>query len=197
MSAVDFLLTPAVQKVLAAIYAQPTRSFTFNELIKRADSGKGSVQLQIDRLITAGVLVEEPRRGNQRSIKANTSFFLYPELLSIARKSFAIAEPLRAALQPFADRIDEAFVFGSMAKSTDSHHSDIDLIAVGDASLLELTEALSEVEQAIGRPVHLSLYTSREWSAVSTTDPILSQISSGSRIQILPDDTAPRIPEPH
>jgi len=186
MSAVDFLFTPAIQKVLACVYADSNRSFTANELIKQAGSGKGSVQLQIDRLIGAGVLVEEPRRGNQRSIKANTSFFLYPELLSIARKSFAVAEPLRAALQPFADRIDEAFVFGSVARSADSHESDIDLIAIGDASLLDVTQALSNVERAIGRTVHLSLYSPDEWSVVKTNDPVLAQIASGSRIQILP-----------
>ena len=44
----------------------------------------------------------------KRAIRSNTSFFLYPELSSIARKTFALREPLLKALQPYEDDIDQA-----------------------------------------------------------------------------------------
>ena len=112
MSAADFLLSPGMQKVLGSVFAAPKRSFTLNELLDRAAGGRGNSQRQIERLIAAGVLAEEPRRARQRSIKANTGFFFYPELRSIALKSFGLAEPLREALKPFEHEIEEAFVFG-------------------------------------------------------------------------------------
>lgn len=187
MSAADFLLSPGMQKVLGLVFAEPERSFTLNELLERAAGGRGNSQRQIEKLLAAGVLDEGPRRARQRSIKANTQFFFYPELRSIALKSFGLAEPLREALKPFEPAIEEAFVFGSVAKGTDTHRSDVDLIVVGNAQLKELTNALFAVEQSIGRSVHLNLYTPDEWAHLKATDPVLARISDSSKIRILPD----------
>jgi uncharacterized protein len=191
MSAADFLFTPSIQRVLAATLAQPNRSFTLQELLRLAASGRGSTQKQIERLIEAGVLIEETRRGRQRSIRANQSFFLFPELSSIARKSFGLAEPLRIALAPYADRIDQAFLFGSVAKGTDTQRSDIDLVVVGTAPLLDLNEAMHGAEQDLARPIHVSLYDPAEWLHLVQTDPVLAQIASGPKLMLLPHDPSP------
>lgn len=185
MSLADFLFTPGLQRVLGATLLQPDRSFTLQELLHLADSGRGSAQKQVDRLVEAGVLREDARRGRQRSIRANTEFVLYPELLSIARKSFAVVEPLKEALEPFAERITSAFVFGSIAKGTDTGSSDIDLIVIGNAPLLELSEALHDAEQVLLRPVNFSLYEPAEWAGLIEKDPIMAQIAQGPMLRIL------------
>lgn len=185
MGLADFLFTPGLQRVLGATLPQPDRSFTLQELLRLADSGRGSAQKQVDRLVKAGVLREDARRGRQRSIRANTEFVLYPELLSIARKSFAVVEPLKEALEPFADHITSAFVFGSVAKGTDTGHSDIDLIVVGSAPLLELSAALHKAEQGLLRPISFSLYEPAEWAALAEADPIMAQIAQGPMLRIL------------
>ena len=185
MSLADFLLTPGLQRVLGATLLQPDRSFTLRELLQLANSGRGSTQKQVDRLVEAGVLREGARRGRQRSIRANTEFILYPELLSIARKSFAVVEPLKEALAPFADRITSAFVFGSVAKGSDSGKSDIDLIIVGSAPLLELSEVLHLAEQGLMRPLNFSLYEPAEWAALLGSDPVMAQIARAPTLRIL------------
>lgn len=190
MSVVDFMFSESMQKVLGLVIAQPERSFTLNELLKHAGGGRGHLQSKIDQLIGIGVLEEGPRRARQRCIKVNKSFLLYPELRSMALKSFAMAEPLRAALKPFEHDITEAFVFGSVAKGTDTHLSDIDLIVVGQAPFMELTSALYDLEIKLGRPVHLSLYASEEWAHLRASDPVLMQIAGSEKIQILPYATA-------
>jgi predicted nucleotidyltransferase len=186
MGAVDFLFTPSVQRVLGLVFARPEHEFTLKELLDRAGAGNGNSQRHIEQLIQAGVLHEGPRRGRQRAIKANTAHFLYSELRAIALKSFALVEPLREALAPFADRIDEAFVFGSVAAGSDSHRSDVDLIVVGGVPLLDLTQSLAEMENRLGRPVHLSVYTAQEWAELSRSDPVLAQISESSKLTVLP-----------
>jgi predicted nucleotidyltransferase len=175
--------------MLGLVLSRPEQEFTLKELLDRAGTGNGNSQRQIEQLIAAGVLVEGPRRGRQRAIKANTAHFLYPELRGIAMKSFALAEPLREALAPFASGIDEAFVFGSVARGTDSHRSDIDLIVIGTAPLLELTEALAVVERRLERPVSLSLYTAPEWAQLRSNDPVLAQISESTQLRLWPHAT--------
>lgn len=185
MSSADFLFTPTVQRVLRATLAQPGRSFYMRELVALADGGKGNTQRQIEKLIDAGVLREEDRRGRQRSIRANTEFFLYPELCSIARKSFALSEPLVKALEPFSADIDEAFVFGSVAKGADRARSDIDLAVIGCVSLARLSEAMLAVEQELGRPVHLNVYEPDEWQELLANDSVIAQIANGSKLELM------------
>jgi uncharacterized protein len=135
-------------------------------------------------------LTQGPRRARQRRIKASTNHSLFDELQSIALKTFALKEPLQAALQPFKDQIQEAFVFGSIAKQTDTAQSDIDLIIVGDAALLAITEVIGQAEQTLKRTINMSLYAPDEWAALKTRDPVLAQIANGPKIGILPNDTA-------
>lgn len=185
MSSADFLFTPTVQRVLAATLANPERSFLLNELLHLAGGGRGGAQQQIERLLQAGVLTEESRRGRQRSIRANRDFFLFDELSSIARKSFGVKEPLARALEPFENDIQEAFVFGSVAKGSDTGRSDIDLAVIGTASLRDLTNALLHVEEELRRPVHLSLYDPQEWEELVANDPVVAQIARSPKLEVI------------
>lgn len=186
MSSVDFLFTPTVQRVLGATLTHPDRSFTLQELLRSAAAGRGSAQQQIDRLVQAGVLMEEPRRGRQRSIRANTEFFLYPELRSIALKTFGLIEPVREALQTYADRIEKAFVFGSVVKGTDTSQSDIDVMVIGLVPQLELFEVTSRLQQTLGRKVQFNVYEPAEWRDLVANDPVVSQIAGGPKLEVLP-----------
>lgn len=185
MSAADFLFTRSVQRILGAVLADPSRTFYIKELVDIADRGNGGVQRQIEKLLQAGVLVEQPRRGRQRVVCVNTDFFLYPELVNIARKSFGLREPLLRALEPFTADIDEAFVFGSIAKGSDSARSDVDLAVIGRAPLLEVSEALLAAEQEIGRPIHLSLYAPEEWQELVANDTIVARIAQSPKLEVI------------
>lgn len=190
MSAVDFLFLPGIQKVLGQAYSHLDQAFTLNELLADAPGGRGTNQRHIETLLEAGVLTEGSRRGRQRAIKANPDYFLFEELHSIAMKTFALKEPLLATLRPFQAQIQEAFVFGSIAKRTDTSRSDIDLIVVGEAPLLELTQALSTTEQTLKRTINMSLYAPDEWAELNENDPILAQIAKGQQIRILSNEVA-------
>jgi uncharacterized protein len=186
MSAVDFLFLPGIQKVLGQTYSHIDQDFTLNELLANAPGGRGTNQRHIDRLIRAGVLTEGPRRARQRSIRANRHYFLFDELRSIAVKTFALKEPLQAGLRPFKDQIQEAFVFGSVAKKTDTAQSDIDLILIGSTPLMEVTEVISRLERTLKRTINMSLYSPEEWVDLIAKDPVLIQIANGPKIGILP-----------
>ncbi|QQE06200.1 nucleotidyltransferase domain-containing protein [Cupriavidus sp. ISTL7] len=187
MGLADFIFAPAVQRVLARVYGEPTRTFTLSELIEHAGGGRGNSQRHVQRLIDAGVLSEQPRRGNQRVIRANTAFALYPELQSICSKSFGLVEPIRAALRPLAGEIAEAFLFGSVARQEDSHRSDIDLMVIGTAPMMALMDAMLKIEVELGRPVHLNAYSPAEWADLVSKDPVVARIAAGSIVRVLPD----------
>ena len=194
MGIADFLISRRQQRLLAPLLTQPHRSFSLSELLRLSGAGRGAGQLQLQKLLSAGVVLDE-RVGNQRRIRVNAEFPLYSELRSICRKSFGLAERLRAVLKPLGKRIRQAFVFGSVARNTDRHDSDIDLMVVGTVTLIKLNEVLAPLEAELGRKIHVNLYALREWEQAKR-DKVVDAILTEPILRILPDvPPLDRIPE--
>ncbi len=121
------LFSNTQQRVLAFLFGQPQRSYFATELIRLAGGGSGAVQRELKRLDESG-LVTVTRLGNQKHYQANPESPIFAELCGIVQKTVGLAEPLREVLLPFADNITAAFVFGSVAKRSDTAGSDIDLL---------------------------------------------------------------------
>ena len=158
----DALFSAGQQRVLGLLYGQPERSFYANELIALAGGGSGAIQRELVRLERAG-LVTTRRVGSQKHFQANAESLLFDELTSIVRKTFGLALPLREALAPLGKRISAAFVYGSVAKRSDTARSDIDLMVVSDkltyASVYAVLESLHE---RLGRQVNPTVYSRKE-----------------------------------
>jgi predicted nucleotidyltransferase len=189
MSIADFMFTPREQRVLSLVLSAPERTFNLADLMTRSGAGSGAGQHTVRRLWEAGVL-RESRMGNQRLFQANTEFPLYPELRSICAKSFGLAGMLRDALAPLIDEIDEAFVFGSVARGTDTAGSDIDLMVVGRVSLAPLLDQLAPLDAALGRSVHANLHHPAEWTVLIKDDSVVQAVLESPTIRIIPEGGA-------
>lgn len=165
LSLSEALFTTTQQKVLGLLFGKPDRSFYANEIARWAQVGKGSLMRELDRLQRAGVLTMS-RQGNQTHYQANPDCPIYAELLGITRKTFGIAQPLRDALQPFADQLVWAFIYGSIAKDQANASSDIDLMLIGEGlHYSEVMERLLPLEEQLGRSLNPTLYTPQDWAA--------------------------------
>ena len=158
----DALFSGVQQRVLGLIFGQPGRSYHGNELVKLAGSGKGALQRELRRLAESG-LVTVASVGNQKRYQANPGSPLFNELCAIVEKTFGLAGPLRRALAPLAAKITVAFIYGSVAKRTDSAQSDVDLLVVSDSvTYQDVFRALQECESKLGRKINPTLYTTKE-----------------------------------
>ncbi len=152
------LFTTTQQRVLACLFGEAGRSYAVNELIQATGAGSGAVQRELARLAGSGLLTVE-HVGNQKRYRANPDAPIHDELVSIVRKTFGLAEPLREALAPLADRIHAAFLYGSIAKGNDTTRSDIDLMVVADdLSYAEVMLALHPVAERLGRQINPTVY---------------------------------------
>jgi predicted nucleotidyltransferase len=163
-SLVDALFSSTQQRVLGMLFGQPDRSFFATELINMLGVGSGAVQRELARLAESG-LVTVRKIGTQKHYQANPDSPVFHELVGLISKTVGLAEPLRVALAPFADRIKAAFVYGSVAQGSDTASSDIDLMLISEGlSYADVFEALQVAEARLGRPVNPSLYTPAEWT---------------------------------
>lgn len=159
----DALFTSTQQRVLALLFGQPDREFYVTEIIALAGSGRGAVQRELARLAGSG-LAAVSRAGNRKHYRANPESPLFDEICGIVRKTVGLEESVRAALEPLADRLVLALLFGSVARGTDTAASDIDLLLVSDDLTLEAVyTALAPVERSLGRRVNPTVYTSAEF----------------------------------
>lgn len=155
----DALFSPVQQRVLGLLFGQPGRRFQSAELITLADGGTGAVHRQLQRLAESG-LVSVTRIGNQKHYQANPSSPIFPELHGLIVKTVGIVDPLKKALEPLADQIRAAFVYGSVAKGTDTAKSDVDLMVISDSlHYPDLYEALQPAEVELARPINPTVLT--------------------------------------
>jgi len=156
------LFSKTQQNVLALLFGQPEQSFYTNEIIKRSGSGSGAVQRELSRLVRSG-LVTVKSVGSQNHYQANPKAPVFAELCAIVNKTVALVEPLKAALQPFIHNIELAFVYGSVAKKTDTAVSDIDLMIVSDSlAYAEVFPVLERVADKLQRSVQPTIYSMNE-----------------------------------
>lgn len=186
MGVANALFTKVQQRVLGVLFGNPDRSFYANELIERAGSGTGAVQREVARLEAAG-LVTVRRVGNQKHYQANAAAPVYEELRGLVLKTSGLVDVLRAALQPLAERIESAFVYGSVAKRQDTAGSDIDLMVVSDdLSYADLFAALEEAASRLGRTVNPTVYSRKELDKRLRSDnAFIKRVWSQPRLQVI------------
>ncbi|WP_217645798.1 transcriptional regulator [Pseudoxanthomonas sp. GM95] len=158
------LFTQTQQRVLGLFYGQSQRDFSVSELIAATGAGSGAVQRELAKLVNAGLL-SVVLTGNQKRYQANVHAPIHHELLGIVQKTIGLAGPMGQALQPLAGDIVAAFVYGSVAKRSDTASSDIDLMVVSDAlGYADLMQALDGVSTRLGRPINPTLYTRQDYA---------------------------------
>ena len=165
MSLASALFSPVQQRVLGLLFGQPGRRFQSAELIRLAQSGTGAVHRQLGRLEKSG-WVTVTRVGNQKYYQANADCPAFTELQGLIAKTVGLVEPLSRALGPLTDEIEAAFVYGSIAKGTDTAGSDIDVLVVSERlGYPELFTALQSAEAVLARSVNPNVMTPRDWRA--------------------------------
>jgi predicted nucleotidyltransferase len=183
------LFSPVQMKVLGLLFGQPERSFQSAELIRMADSGTGAVHRQLRRLEDAG-WVTSTRIGNQKHYQANQACPAFAELSGLIVKTVGLVEPIQRALEPLADRIAVAFVYGSIAKGEAHADSDIDLMILSDAlGLADLYDHLPKAESILGRTINPNLMSSEEWTEKRhVTDSFVARIASQPKLFVIGDE---------
>ena len=168
------------------LFGQPERSFFLNELLRLSGLSSASLQRELKRLSESGVL-QSRRMGNLRVFKANPASPLYPELVSLTRKTCGVPAVLMQGLEPLASKLSLALVYGSVAKQEDTSTSDIDLMLAGvDLTLAEVLQHLQAAEIALGRKVNPTLYTIKEFEQRrADPDSFVSKVLSHPTINLL------------
>jgi predicted nucleotidyltransferase len=181
----DALFTKTQQNVLGLLFGKPDKRFYTNEIMRWAAMGRGTVSRELDRLVRAGLL-SITKQGNQNYYQANANNPVYEELVGIVKKTFGVADHIKDTLIPLDENIELAFIYGSIAKGTETNTSDIDLMLVGkDLSYGNVVEVLLPLEESLQRTINPTIYDIKDFVArLKEDDSFVTRVTEQPKIII-------------
>jgi len=192
MSISAALLSESQSRVFRWVFGQPERSYHLSELRRLTGLGSASLQRELNRLTEAG-LVRSERIGNLRRFQANPQSPVYTELVGLTRKTLGLEPMLREALRPLLPDLQAAWIYGSVAKQSDTAQSDIDVMLVGrNLSLAKVLEQLVPLEKELGRKINPTCFTPAEFKRRrAEKDSFVNRVLSQPTIALLGEAVEP------
>ena len=180
-SVLNALFPQVRQGVLAATLVQPDKWWYLSELADRLGTSPSSLQRELSSLVASGILVHR-REGARAYFKAESQSPVFRDLQQLFEKTTGLAPILEQMLEPFANKIQCAFIYGSVARSREHAMSDVDLMVIGRAGLADLSPALRKAEQRLGREVNVTAYSPEEFrEKIESRDHFLTAVLRGRK----------------
>ncbi|WP_213955915.1 hypothetical protein [Variovorax sp. dw_954] len=194
MSAADFLLAPEVQKLLRVAYAAPGQRFPTSELAQRAKLDADDVSRTLEHLVKSGILKwNKPKSDLPATVEVDRSFVFHDELRSIALKSFAAAEPIRAMLRSrFKESVLRAFVL------EEDEDASVEVLIVHGQLMpdeAEMTTACEKLSKTIGRHLEVHVISNARFGRLTSRDALTAKLAADSAHEIVAlGDTKAKLP---
>lgn len=187
-STAAFLLGQTRSSVLGALLLHPESSLHVRELARLTGASPGSLHRDLRAMADLGLLVRQ-EVGRQVHYRANVQSPVFEELAGLLRKTAGLVDVLREALVPVADRIERAFVYGSMARGEEHAHSDVDVMIVGDLDFADAVVALAPAQEKLRREINPTVFTSGELAKkLRQRDSFVAQAWRGPKLWLVGDD---------
>jgi predicted nucleotidyltransferase len=187
-NALTVLFNKTCVLLLSFLYNNPKKAFYLREIARKIGMGVGTVQRELSKLVLADLVVRQAQ-GKQVYYEANPRSHVYNEMRGLIIKTFGLADIVKGALNPFLNKIDHAFIYGSQANGTSTADSDIDLMVVGNISEMELHKAINKAEGKFGKAINYSLFTPVEFSKRKKEKKgFINRIVSGKKIMLVGDE---------
>jgi predicted nucleotidyltransferase len=94
---------------------------------------------------------------------------------------------LLAVLAPLRKKIIVAFVYGSVAQSSESTRSDVDLMIVGTVDFGDVVEKIAEAQRILNREINPTVYSVKEFRKKAREN-FLMTVLAGKKLFIIGDE---------
>jgi predicted nucleotidyltransferase len=172
-----------VRELLRYFFLNEDESAYVNELAGRLGLDKRNMVRKLKALEEEGLLTSE-MRGNQRYYGLDKSFPLYQEYRQIFLKTVGFEVQLKAAIED-VEGVRRAFIFGSYADNSMGPASDVDIVVVGNHSVVALQKKVSALQKSCGRDINAISMSEKEFNRKKTRDPFMKRILGGKIIELV------------
>ncbi|MBV9297596.1 MAG: nucleotidyltransferase domain-containing protein [Verrucomicrobia bacterium] len=161
-SVLDSLFPAIRQQVLAAMIFEPKKWWYLSELAGQIGTSPSSLQRELAALTWSGLL-EHRQDGRRTYYRSNTDSPVFSALHELFAKTLGIIPALQTEFLAFKDKVNLAFIYGSIAREEEQSHSDVDLMVIGSISTADLVPTLKRLEQSFQREINVTRYSEKEF----------------------------------
>ena len=155
------------------------------DIARALGKSPGTLLRELNALAEAGVL-QRRSVGNQVHFQADAASPIYEDLRNILKKTVGVADVLREALAPVAQKVQAAFAYGSVARGEERPGSDLDLMIVGDVRFADVVAALAPAQETLRREVNPNVYPALEFrKKAAAGEPFLKRVLAERKIFVL------------
>ena len=176
------LRSKVTQKVLAFLFLN-NEEFYARELARRLDLPHSNLINKLHELERLGLLISE-HRGQEKYYKLNNRFSLLKEYKKIVNQSFGLEEKLKETLLK-TKGVEKAILFGSYVTKKMDRYSDIDLIVIGNHSIITLQKNISKLQKEFNREINVINMSNVEFKQRRSKDVFLKRVLSSPIIEVI------------
>ena len=170
--------------LLNYFFLNPKESLFVNEISRKLNLDKRNLVKKLKELEEAGILASETS-GNQKRYSINRLYSLYEEYRKIVFKTIGIESKLKGMLKQVTG-IEKVYLFGSYAKDSMEAHSDIDLLVIGEHSVMDLQKEISKIQKEIGREINVVNMDMRDFKKrQKNNDSFISAVFKEKNIEVI------------
>lgn len=150
MSLIPLFPSPVLVDVLCLFLTHPESRYYQREISEATGHSLLQVQHALERIEKTDLITHQ-KSGNRVYYQSKRAHPAFQDLQQAFLKTDALAHALKAALKPLNEKVELAFVFGSLAKGNATAESDIDLFLMGELGLKDVSTAMAEVTDSLKR----------------------------------------------
>jgi len=170
-------------EIFRLLFGTVDEELHLREIQRRSGLNESTIRQELRKLAKLD-LVKRRKDSNRVYYKAHKSSPLYPELRNLVLKTAGLTDVLRSALQD--ERIQVAFVFGSVADGKETADSDVDLFVIGQLGLRAISELLSGISETIGREINPHVMSVNAFrKRIETGEHFISRVMESPKLFIL------------
>jgi predicted nucleotidyltransferase len=178
------LRSEVTKKLFNHFFLDSTDNVYVNELHRKLQVDKRNLVKKLKELEQEGILKTQSK-GNLKLYTINKSYPLYEEYKRIFLKTVGFEDKVKKVVNEI-EGVKEAYIYGSYAKNTMDTHSDIDLLVIGNHSIISLQRKLNKLQQEIGREINVVNMDENEFKKrKKSKDPFIAGILREKHIRVI------------
>ena len=152
MNTLSILLSSRARaEIFRLLFSGTEEELHIREIQRRSGLNDSTIRQELRKLADLGLLSGR-KDSNRIYYSASRNNPLYQDIQNLVIKTSGLAEVFKEPLQD--ERIEIAFVFGSIPKGGMNAGSDVDIMIIGDIGLRNIFSLLSGIPERIGTEVN-------------------------------------------
>ena len=171
-------------KLLDYYFLNPDTQHYINELARILELDPKNTETKLKEFEKSGLFKSE-FRGKERYFFLAKDSPLLEHYRQIFLKTYGMENRLKAAFGHI-EGLKEAYIFGSYASDSMDSSSDIDILAIGSHSVLELQRLIAKLQKDTGREFNVMNLSQKEFTAKKKDkDPFIINVFKTKTIRLI------------